>query len=237
MIYEMALTDPSGAVCIDVDPSSSDESRPGTAIIRLSSTGDGSRPSSLSPNLLATSKRVRGEALGILFGQPFVFKQPMALLLFLLSLGPGTSAELRDVALQDYDGDKRRYLACSVMRCAAVGLRRFSLCLFHRGDYHYTTDTALARDTADEFKDLFSPFIKAFSARHGTDALMEVVKFFDCGNQAHQGQVLGPVNNNQATTLDECRFVARQCTGDRVKSIVAEIEEIIADRLDRSWKI
>lgn len=219
MIYKMALTDPSGAIHIVHDW---DGPRRDIARHRLF-LGIGKRPFSPNQNLLATSKTVRGEALGFLYHQPFIFEDPRALKEFMLLMTPTTVAQLRDIALGFYDS--MLSTDCFRLLRGAVGLRKLKLLGSFRTypvptTYRmlYKRDTISALTLATRFYDMFYCFIQTFTAQHGVDALMDVVELPHMDLHDDEYSTAVPMG----TTPDHVA-----CMDEREKRILAEVKEHI----------
>lgn len=219
----MALTDPSGTMHIEAQWVGR---RPAIALPRRSQ-GIGKWP--FSPNLLAASKTVRGEAFGFLYHQPFVFRNPTALLEFMLPMTPATVAQLRDIALENYDSKIRTALGGLVLLRGAVGLRKLRLLGRLRSDTYeicYKTDALAAQTLATRFYDLFHPFIRTFIAQHGVDALMGVVEFAHLDLHCLVDRTAVPTAPDSVAWKDE-----------RKKWILAKMKEHIASWVKKSPKL
>lgn len=135
----------------------------------------------VSPNLLATCKKVHDEAISLLWKQPFIFADVHGLLSFLLPMSPTTIARLEDITILKHGWVMGRNTPAFVLLRDAVNLQnlRFDCVIRNAREYRYASmsPTVLGEKLADRlFKDCH-PFIKAFEKHRGAEALAKVLKF------------------------------------------------------------
>lgn len=135
----------------------------------------------ISPNLLATCKRVHNEAVSLLWKQPFIFADVHGLLSFLLPMSSTTIARLEDITILKHGWVMGRNTPAFLLLRDAVNLQnlRFDCVIRNAREYRYGTmnPAVLGEKLADRlFKDCH-PFIKAFVKHRGAEALIKVLKF------------------------------------------------------------
>lgn len=135
----------------------------------------------ISPNLLSTSKTVRSEALGFLYHQPFIFPGPDSFISFLGSMTPATIAQLRDITILN---------VCDSIKSRKESYRRLGLLQGVTDIQNLRLVLAVGWDTINGERIYFGDidyfplcfimvaltFIRAFTARHGMDAMSATVK-------------------------------------------------------------
>ncbi|KAL1869632.1 hypothetical protein Daus18300_005487 [Diaporthe australafricana] len=200
-VYEEALVDPHGvhittfsnkweSTAAHVHPTRSSTSRYGLSFgcyVRgqWSQVFSGNFPLKkykLSPNILAASKTIHGEAVDILWTQPFIFDCTDSLHEFLLMLRPETIAQLRDITLgaRGWDTNARAFQAFVLLRNVPL-LQNFRLTSRIRMDSRSFNSTsseveAGKRIAARLYKGS-RPFLQELIKHQGFDSILKVFKF------------------------------------------------------------
>lgn len=184
MIYKEALVDPNGQIVLKADfivRTVYDR------VIRTKSLTEGPHDHyaiertkiQLSTNLLATCKQVYNEAILLVYHQPFVFHNSEAVHIFLANMRPTTINLLKDVTiLQLRSRGVNNNALLSGLR-HATGLTRLRLSdRVTRSDAHLSfSEKRMGAEVASRFYHDASYFIRNFTAVHGFDRLLKVVKF------------------------------------------------------------
>ncbi|KAF2627379.1 hypothetical protein BU25DRAFT_341505, partial [Macroventuria anomochaeta] len=140
MIYNYALTDPSGIKFVAVQRNKR------RCVERVSnktfdSVGTGSyyqshrinddadeQPTSLVPSLLAVNKQIHQEGCDILYGNELVFADTIALYAFMINLGPGSALHLKTMRLKGWGfgrTSKAYNNACFAVLIWATNIEKF----------------------------------------------------------------------------------------------------------------
>ncbi|KAJ4415931.1 hypothetical protein N0V82_007052 [Gnomoniopsis sp. IMI 355080] len=189
MVYSEALVDPYG-----VHLSSHYRSGVHDVVARNAAIAMGRvHLKRLSPNLLATCKRVYYEARLVAYRQPFIFAEPQVVHPFLLNLQPSTIGLLKDITL-----NRMRYMTPNNSTLLS-GLRdAMSLTNFRLGSRVTTSEFQFAIsphrvgvEIATRFYKDASYFIRPFVASHGIDALLQVVTFQEADLLGHNEMAQG----------------------------------------------
>lgn len=135
----------------------------------------------ISPNLLATCKKVYDEAVSLLWKQPFIFADIHGLLSFLLPMDPTTISRLEDITILRQGWVMGRSTPAFILLRHAINLQnlRFDCVIRNAREYRFARSgpAQQGEKLADRlFRDC-SPFIKAFVKHRGAEALAKVVKF------------------------------------------------------------
>lgn len=135
----------------------------------------------ISPNLLATCKKVHDEAVSLLWKQPFIFADVHGLYSFLLPMDQVTISRLENITILKHGWVMGRTIPAFMRLRHATNLQnlRFDCVIRNAREYRHSSmgATKLGEKLADRiFKDC-SPFIKDFVKHRGAEALAKVLKF------------------------------------------------------------
>ena len=131
----------------------------------------------LSPNLLAVSKQVRDEAIGVLYKQPITVDQPKTLHHFLACIGPTNRPQVSNITIKGWGHgrgvEKAMNLAGFALLADCKDLKRLFLdCFMER----QSSPQALARYVYRECHFFF----EGYGDAHGKkDAAVDILKFSD----------------------------------------------------------
>ncbi|KAG8158319.1 hypothetical protein KVR01_012080 [Diaporthe batatas] len=136
----------------------------------------------LSPNLIAASKTIHGEASKKLWEQPFLFSDVQGLHAFLLMLRPETIARLRDITILQHGWNNHKVLPAFVLLRDAPLLRNLRLDCRIRPDIRaaragHNQENSMGQQIATRLYSNCHPFLKALIKERGSGAILEVIKF------------------------------------------------------------
>jgi len=192
MIYELALTDGTGSMCIEAktkayrrgicrDPAY-DPRRYGYDFDgyrrqprpEVETENDAPTKYSLVPNILAVSKQIHSEAINILYGQDFIFRETDSLHRFLTLIGPRNQKRLHCIDLKSFCTGRNTKAVnhCAFASLATVtNLKTLRLNRIYCG--YYASAKGLARS-------LYSDahfFLEAYGTAHGRwDAAIDIIE-------------------------------------------------------------